>query len=167
MPLIDTNGATLDLAIRCIDYLCQTHHDPLLSDQEVSEKVLTGQYSFDAFASHMWFELSHQYLRSVKTLDGSPALLRSMRVLWECRKLPGLQKVIDVTSNEGHQSNIEYQSEAEVVDEWMPDGMKQQHPLLHHLLHRVYHFRRSSFTYTGEADKGISQVFLSGFACCH
>lgn len=155
------NSATLDLAIRCIDYLCQNHHDPLLSDQEVSAKVLTGQYSFDGFASQMWFELSHQYLCSVKGLEVSTALAESIQRLWRCRKLSAVQKVIDVFSNEDIHRDNENDSEDEVDGEWMPEGMKQQHPLLHDLLQKVYDFRRSSFRYTGEVDLGIYQTFFS------
>lgn len=154
------NRATLDLAIRCIDYLCQNHHDPLLSDEEVSAKILTGQYSFDGFASQMWFELSHQYLRSVKALDVSTTLVESIQGLWKSRKLPALRKVIDVSSHDERHRGNDNDSEDEVGDEWMPEGMKQQHPLLHNLLRRVYNFRRLSFTYTGEADLGISQALF-------
>lgn len=161
MPLIDTDQATVDLAIRCIEYLCQRHHDPLLSDEEVCTKVLTGQYILDAFASQMWFELSYQYLRSVKASEISIALIESIQRLWECRKLPALQQVTEVTSNEEHHSDSEYDSEDEVGHEWMPEGMKQQHPLLHNLLLRVYLFRHSSFIYTGEAGQGIpTALFL-------
>lgn len=153
------NGATLDLAIRCIDYLCQNHHDPLLSGEEVSAKVLSGQYSFDGYASQMWFELSHQYLCSVKALDVSTALVESIQRLWKSRKLPVHHNLNDVLGNEEHDRDRENDSEDEVDDEWMPEGIKQQHPLLHNLLHSVYHFRRSSFIYTGEADLGICQTF--------
>lgn len=151
------NRATLDLALRCIDYLCQNHHDPHLSDQEVSANILTGQYSFDGFASQMWFELSHQYLCSVKALDVSTALVESIQGLWNSRKLPAHRKEMEVFSNEDR--NSENDSEDEVGDEWMPEALKQQHPLLQNLLRSVYHFRRSSFIYTGEADLGISQTF--------
>lgn len=157
------NEAILDLTIRCIDYLCQNHHDPLLSDQEVCAKVLTGQYSFDAFASKMWFELSCHYLRSVKPSGISVALVESIQRLWNCRKLPEIQQVIEVSSSEEHYSDNEYNSDSDSeydredeIHDWMPEGMKQHHPLLYNLLRRVYHFRRSSFLYTGEADLGMS-----------
>lgn len=165
MPLIDTDQATVDLAIRCIEYLCQRHHDPLLSNEQVCAKVLSGQYSLDAFASQMWFELSCQYLRSVKASEISISLVESIRRLWECRKLPALQQVIEATSNEEHHSDSEYDSEDEVGHEWMPEGMKQQHPLLHNLLRRVYLFRHSSFIYTGEARRGISAALFLFFSC--
>lgn len=158
VPLIDINRATLDLAIRCIDYLCQDHHDPLWPDQEISAKALTGQYSFDGFASQMWFELSHQYLCSVKVLDMSTAVVESIQGLWKCREVPVLQRENNRSSEE-HQRDNESDGDDEVSDEWMPEGMKEHHPLLHDLLRRVYHFRRSSFIYTGEADLGISQPF--------
>ncbi|KAF3764537.1 hypothetical protein M406DRAFT_330871 [Cryphonectria parasitica EP155] len=55
--LIDLNLATMDLAVRCIGYLCQQHHDPDMPPDERSKHVLTGQYSFHAFSTKMWFEL--------------------------------------------------------------------------------------------------------------
>lgn len=161
MSLIDVNRATLDLAIQCIDYLSQNHHDPLLSYEEVSANVLTGQYSFDGFASQMWFELSQQYLCSVKALEVPPVFVHSIQALWKSRKLPARQKAVDIFGFEEYHDDSENGSEDEAGDDWMPEGMKQKHPFLHNLLRRVYHFRRSSFIYTGEADLGISQAFSS------
>lgn len=153
------NQATLDLAIRCIDYLCQNHHDPVLSEQEVSSKLLTGQYSFDAFASQMWFELSCQYLRSVKALDVSAALTESIHMLWELRKKEDIHEGNSFVSDEGDSSDVSYVNDNKTDDRRVPETIKHQHPLLHDLLRSVSHFRQSSFVYTGEADHGISNTF--------
>lgn len=153
------NQATLDLAIRCIDYLCQNHHDPLLSDQEVSANVLSGQYSFDAFASQMWFELSCQYLSSVRVSnsDVSTTFVESSHTLWKLRKGENPNEVVDGVSDQGDHSDIFHVSHNETDSYWVLTGIKEKYPVLHDMLRSVSHFRQYSFVYTGESDQGIAR----------
>lgn len=156
LPLVDMNQATLDLAIRCINYLCQRHHDSSLSSQEVSENVLTGQYSFDAFATRMWFELTCQHLHTVKAPGFSAALMESIKMLWECRRIGELEGN-DPINEKDSQSDSQPASEHEFVDDLIPEGVKQEYPLLYHFLRSVSQFRRTSFLYTGEVNQGMSE----------
>lgn len=60
----------LDLAIRCMVYMCQDHHDPDLTEDEIDANILWGAYRLHHFSSSFWLGLIHQYL----TLSGSKAL---------------------------------------------------------------------------------------------
>lgn len=156
--LIDINQATLDLAVRCIDYLCQRHHDSTLSSEECSQKVLTGQYSFHSFSTREWFELLCQYLRSTKGVDpGGPAvnLVESIRMMWECRKIQGLQTTSDFLSKDESGWESQTDSEEEVIFK----GLKEKQPLLHQVLCRVFRFRNLSFLSTGKSNQGNIEPF--------
>lgn len=158
---VDANLATLDLATRCIEYLCQHHHDPSLSTQELSKNLLTGQYILDTFASRMWFELSYRYLCSIDKSDPPEALVESLRNLWQCRKTGDLQEGADFAMEEENQCNSQHSDGNELDDDQALDWLKQQHGLLHFLLRRVSRFRRSSFLYTGEEIRGNLKPFPS------
>ncbi|KAK8054923.1 hypothetical protein PG993_000150 [Apiospora rasikravindrae] len=54
--------AALDLASRCITYLCQPHHDLDLADDQFYEHIANGDYVLDWFASNMWDHLTQYYL---------------------------------------------------------------------------------------------------------
>ncbi|RWA07817.1 hypothetical protein EKO27_g7295 [Xylaria grammica] len=59
--LIDTTQATMDLAVRCIGYLCQRHHDSDLTNNEIYDKAS----------------------------DPPSTLVGSLQMLWEARKTRG------------------------------------------------------------------------------
>lgn len=113
--MIDKNQATLDLAMQCINYLCQHHHDLHLPSQEVGEKVLTGQYSFHAFSANMWFELSCQYLRSATMASLSTSFVESLQMLCTSRTIRGSQRGVDVVgqSEKEHKIHEESRNEAD------------------------------------------------------
>jgi len=54
---LDFAEATLDLAICCITYLCQRHHDPDRGDERIADDVISGAYRFHNFATAVWLEL--------------------------------------------------------------------------------------------------------------
>lgn len=137
----------MDLAIRCIDYLCQRHHDLDLKFEEVSENVLNGQYSFHAFSTQMWFELSCRYLRSAKGASLPPQFVESLQMLRQVRSRPNYQ----TGANAASEGEAELASSQNEVD-FKP--LEQQHPILHQLLREVSRFRTSSFTSTGKSLQG-------------
>ncbi|KAK7972207.1 Nacht domain protein [Apiospora saccharicola] len=59
---IQLDLAALDLARRCITYLCQPHHDLDLADDQFYEHIRNGDYALDSFASNMWDNLIQYYL---------------------------------------------------------------------------------------------------------
>ncbi|KAH6964634.1 hypothetical protein DER45DRAFT_610955 [Fusarium avenaceum] len=75
----------LDLAIRCMVYMCQDHHDPDLTEDEIDANILWGAYRLHHFSSNFWLDLIHQYL----TLSGSKTmpdiLIDQLRTLLETR----------------------------------------------------------------------------------
>ncbi|KAH9217331.1 hypothetical protein DL95DRAFT_494393 [Leptodontidium sp. 2 PMI_412] len=147
--LIDMNQATLDLAMRCIDYLCQRHHDSDLPAAEISENLSTGQYSFHAFSTLMWFDLICQYVRSVKAANPSANLIAAIQMLWEARKIENIDGIAG--GERGDESEDE--SEDESANEATFETLKIKHPLLYQLLCRVSRFRNSSFQFTGKTSR--------------
>lgn len=54
--------ATLGLAMRCVTYLFQPHHDPNLTDEEIHDNLLDGAYVLHNYATNTWFELVKNYV---------------------------------------------------------------------------------------------------------
>ncbi|KAL7754599.1 hypothetical protein ACKLNR_002808 [Fusarium oxysporum f. sp. zingiberi] len=83
IPLSDM---ALDLAIRCMLYLCQDHHQPDLTEDEIDANILWGAYRLDYFSSRFWLDLINQYL----TLSGSATLPNTLfdqlRILFDTRQ---------------------------------------------------------------------------------
>ncbi|KAI1383676.1 uncharacterized protein F4822DRAFT_84758 [Hypoxylon trugodes] len=143
--LASKTQATLDLAMQCIGYLCQRHHNPDLSSKECLEKVTTGQYSFHAFATRMWFDLVRQYFQLTKAENPSPEIIKSLRMLWECRKKQDLHSI---PGDEGD-AEREYEGNSEAIFE----TLRRQEPFLYRVLNSLSQFRDSSFLFTGRETK--------------
>ncbi|KAF5627128.1 Nacht domain protein [Fusarium sp. NRRL 52700] len=75
----------LDLAMRCVVYLCQGHHDSDLTEDEIDTNLSWGAYRLHYFSSTFWLELLNQYL----TLSGATTLpntfIDQLRILFEMR----------------------------------------------------------------------------------
>jgi hypothetical protein len=56
--------ASLSLASCLINYLCQTHHNPELSDEELAQNIMTGAYCLDDLATTTWADTLELYVRS-------------------------------------------------------------------------------------------------------
>lgn len=154
--LIDTNKATLDLAIRCIDYVCQRHHDVDLSPEEVSNNVLTGQYSFHAFSIKMWFELSCQLLRSTSGPNAPVEFVESLQRLWHTRRARSSQ-IAEVNTAANLKSDEDVGSYEASKDQIIFNQLKGE-PVLHQLLCDVLRFRNSSAQSTGITDQGAFPI---------
>ncbi|KAL6697595.1 hypothetical protein J3F84DRAFT_291012 [Trichoderma pleuroticola] len=60
---IDLTEATLSLAICCLQYLCQDHHSPDISDKDLEAGMKMGNYRLHYYATDTWLNLVTQYLR--------------------------------------------------------------------------------------------------------
>ncbi|KAH7186754.1 hypothetical protein BKA60DRAFT_602584 [Fusarium oxysporum] len=82
---ITLSEMALDLAIRCVVYMCQDHHDPDLTEDEIDANIIGGAYRLHHFSSSFWLDLVHEYL----TLSGSKTipdtLVDQLRILLETR----------------------------------------------------------------------------------
>ncbi|KAI3585513.1 hypothetical protein IWW34DRAFT_897573 [Fusarium oxysporum f. sp. albedinis] len=82
---ITLSEMALDLAIRCVAYMCQDHHDPDLTEDEIDANIIWGAYRLHHFSSSFWLDLVHEYL----TLSGSKTipdtLVDQLRILLETR----------------------------------------------------------------------------------
>lgn len=139
--------ATLDLAVRCIEYLCQRHHDPEISGEECSNNVCTGQYVLHAFSTRMWFDLVCQYFRLIKGANPSDTLADSIARLYECRKAQDFS----IDSENGNTSEDESGNEADPRTR-TPDKL-----LLNQLLWSVSKFRNSSLTLAENSNQSMSE----------
>ncbi|KAI0550441.1 hypothetical protein F4679DRAFT_594626, partial [Xylaria curta] len=154
--LIDTTHATMDLAVQCIEYLCQRHHDPQIPDNECSHKVCTGQYSLHAFSTRMWFDLVCQYFRLTQGMDPPRTLVNSIAMLCESRKALSFSTTFtddnrrenddggDDRNGHGDGQRSEDESESEVDFRIL----KSNEPRLYEMLRNVTNFRTSSFIFT-------------------
>jgi len=156
------NKATLDLALRCIDYLCQHHHDPDLPSEERFEKVLTGQYSFHVFSTRMWFELVCQYIRLIGAADPQISLIHSIERLWETRRRKDFYTAArtesDGASDEENDSGKD-ESENESDGEAVFETLNKKQPLLYQVLRRVSQFRNTPSLPTGTTNRGMITTF--------
>ncbi|RKL31203.1 hypothetical protein BFJ72_g11220 [Fusarium proliferatum] len=82
---ISLSETALDLAIRCLVYMSQDHHDPDLTDDELDANIVWGAYRLHHFSSSFWLDLIYGYL----TLSGSKTmpdtLTDQLRILLETR----------------------------------------------------------------------------------
>ncbi|KAL9621920.1 MAG: hypothetical protein Q9160_003741 [Pyrenula sp. 1 TL-2023] len=117
---IDGPEATLNLAMCCIAYLCQRHHDPQVGDEEINAHAISGAYRFHNFSTNMWLEL----------LDRTAALLP--------RRLP--DALIDLLSRLSSQRcNQRCNSEAKA-----PSSVHlQEYPEIDQMLSKADQFRRA------------------------
>ncbi|RBQ76481.1 hypothetical protein FVER14953_03349 [Fusarium verticillioides] len=82
---ITLSEMALDLAIRCLVYMCQNHHDPELSEDEIDANILWGAYRLHQFSSSFWLDLIHEYLRLSGSETIPDALIDQLRILLETR----------------------------------------------------------------------------------
>ncbi|KAI8630272.1 NACHT domain protein [Xylariaceae sp. FL1651] len=121
---IDLSSATLDLALRCITYLCQAHHDITLEDEDIHHNICTGVYVLDWFATNMWSQITNTYLSTTRQEGPHPELVAYLDVLHTLR-------FQDLSLEEGD------------IDGLFPnlDTLKEVHPEVHNLLCQALRFR--------------------------
>lgn len=123
---IDNTVATLDLAQRCIWYLCQSHHDAEVLDDEIADNIVSGYYRLHSYAETMWLELVKRYVSLNGSKPLSSELIRALEYL--------------VT----HRSNSEFEESTELTDQsYQPElgKFKNEWPSVHTMLCHVVQFR--------------------------
>ncbi|EGU76073.1 hypothetical protein FOXB_13411 [Fusarium oxysporum f. sp. conglutinans Fo5176] len=76
----------LDLAIRCMVYLCQDHHEPDLTEDEIDANILWGAYRLHYFSSGFWLDLINEYLTLSSSATLPNTLIDQLRVLFGTRQ---------------------------------------------------------------------------------
>lgn len=84
---------TLELAIRCISYLCQEHHDLEFVEEEMKRGILSGAYRLHNFASTYWWRLIKQYLALSKATSIPDRVIDQLQQLYDLRSAKGPQQV--------------------------------------------------------------------------
>lgn len=89
-------------------------------------------------------------------MDVSTTIVESINELWASRRRQDLGNETDPLTGKENQNDSHYASEDEIHAELVPKakGLKEQHPLLYHLLCIVARFRQSSIFYTGKPSQG-------------
>ncbi|KAK4063518.1 uncharacterized protein Triagg1_9395 [Trichoderma aggressivum f. europaeum] len=75
---IDRTEATLSLAICCIRYMCQDHHSPDISNDDLEVGIKMGNYRLHYYATDTWLNLVTQYLRLNQSIPLSEELITTL-----------------------------------------------------------------------------------------
>lgn len=78
---MDLTEATLSLALCCVTYLCQIHHDLDVLEEDIVGHILSGAYRLDDFAASTWIELVERYIRLMGRNALSEELVDGLEVL--------------------------------------------------------------------------------------
>lgn len=123
---IDNTEANLSLAKCCIWYLLQDQFDPLITDDEAADNIVSGSYRLHNFAVNMWLELVKRYV----SLNGSKPLSTELVHALECLAT--------------ERSSSEFSDSTELAGQSHPPELakfKHQWPELHTVLCDVAQFR--------------------------
>lgn len=123
----DNTAATLDLALCCIWYLCQSHHDAWIQDDEIATNLISGDYRLHSYAVTMWSVLIERYI----SLNGSRPLSQE------------LIRALDYLARE--RSSSEFTGSTEPVGQSQKPGLKNlknEWPKLHTLISNQVQFQR-------------------------
>lgn len=136
----------------CITYLCQSHHNPEISDDVLRNDLLLGAYRFDDFAASTWFELIEDFVRLTPAQTPSQELIDLLEVF------------VDRRTNEGYKNpsnNFTHLSFA--YSKLFPQNV-------YDMLCRVSQFRRASSGSDSNKHKGefheLSKLFRSIYLIC-
>ncbi|KAG4260120.1 hypothetical protein FPRO04_12431 [Fusarium proliferatum] len=82
---ISLSETAFDLAIRCLVYMCQDHHNPDLTEDELDANIIWGAYRLHHFASRFWLDLIHGYINLSGSETIPDTLTDQLRTLLETR----------------------------------------------------------------------------------
>lgn len=150
---IDNTEATLNLAQCCIWYLCQSHHDAWIPDDEIEENIISGQYRLHNYAVTMWLELVKKYVSLNGSKPLSSKLIRALECLVKDRSRSEIAGSTEL-AGQSHQPEFE--------------KFKYQWPELHTMLRQMvqFHWRCSRSEYQmskGEKSKLRCNLFSPKF----
>ncbi|KAK1830451.1 hypothetical protein QBC39DRAFT_354018 [Podospora conica] len=139
VPWLDLGESRLSLAICCIVYLCQQHHDPELSEEAIRKNALEGKYVLHEFATSTWLDMVEKILAPGPRNVATPSeLIRALQVLLEGRGNP------DYIGD----------FEAKII------ALKAGSPALHQLLAKAMHFRQEYSVSQHKRQKGSTWINL-------
>jgi hypothetical protein len=136
---IDNTEATLSLAKCCIWYLRQSHHDSWITDDEIADNIISGDYRLHTFAVTMWLELVKRYVSLNGSKHMSTELIRALECLAAERS----------SSDFGGSTELAGQSHQPELEKF-----KYQWPKLHTMLCQVAQFRRRCSSSEYHISKG-------------
>lgn len=144
---INDADATLSLAMCCIMYLCQGHHDPEILDEEISNNILSGVYRLHDFSMIVWLELVERYA----CFSGSRTLPNELISLLEMLMHKRGNDQFDIVAKDCTQPKLEL--------------FKSNWPNLHSMLCKVSQFRRtcSNAEYNKRQGTLNPRMFLVSF----
>ncbi|KAK9774329.1 putative NACHT domain-containing protein [Seiridium cardinale] len=83
---VGTTEATLGLAVSCITYLCQQHHDLATTDEEIRNNLRNGLYVLHDFSTTMWPKLVKSCLDAYGSRGLPDRLIKALESLMATRK---------------------------------------------------------------------------------
>lgn len=142
---IDPVDATLSLTICCLQYLCQDHHSPDISDEELKKGIEMGDYRLHYYAANTWLNLIIQYLRLNISKNISEELIEALTKLHDER---------------GKQ---EYHGHTGLKEQWYPPALQRfqsHHPDLFSFLRSFAQFQQKCSTSLYNLKEGKISHFL-------
>ena len=116
--------ATLSLAMCCIMYLCQGHHDPESLDANISYNIISGAYRFHDFSETVWLELVERFACLSQSQTPPDELISLLEMLMRERS----NDQCNSTTEQSAQPNLK--------------SFESNWPQLHSMLFKVARFRQ-------------------------
>ncbi|RGP72615.1 nacht domain [Fusarium longipes] len=142
---IPLSEMALDLAMRCVVYLCQEHHDPDVTKEEIDANIRWGAYRLHYFSSTFWLELINRYLR----LSSSATLPNTLT--------DQLRELLETRSSEDHMQTDQDQDQLHPVI----NGLLSEDPALVEMLKSHTAFQKSSFKSEFHLDRPDQWLHMS------
>lgn len=133
----------------CLTYLCQQHHEPSLTSEEISDYALTGAYTLHEFAATTWLELLEQYIEMSSKEDVAPELISLLEMLCNSR------------------TNFEYEGESKNMPHFRRRSFRDGWPQLYDMLQNAAGFRHDRSTSQHKITKGscsVNCLFLKSYS---
>lgn len=134
--------ATFSLAMCCVTYLCQTHHDPDLLDDDIAQNIPAGAYRLHDFAATAWLELVERFVHLNRQDTISHELIDALEML-SCERAQGV-----------------YTEAAEASTPSSLEPFKSVFQAVHNMLCKVADFRRISLKGNFNKNEGKDTVVV-------
>jgi hypothetical protein len=115
--------STRNLAMSCITFLCQKHHNPQLLKDEIRENVVNGTYVLHEYAATTWLDLVEKCVHLDPTETAATDLVHLLEEISTVR------------------SNLTYVAERDESEKLTMRTLKRMHPQLFEMLSKVAQFR--------------------------
>ncbi|KAL9621185.1 MAG: hypothetical protein Q9160_004317 [Pyrenula sp. 1 TL-2023] len=148
---IDDSEATLSLAKCCIYYLCQSHHDSFISDDEIKENLISGDYRLSNYAEITWLELIRHYIKSIGARSFPADFVSALEYLVSERLRTDFDRRTELSE---HVSHLDL------------DRLKCQWPDLHAILSDMASFLEQCQNSEYHLDEGEKWIHSNPFTMC-